>query len=70
MGEPLQVSLIVSALVNDAGETYAIATTERSNGHDVCSDFECVLASALNRAGHVNGFDRARCRAPELAKLI
>jgi len=26
----VQVSLIVSALVNDAGETYAIATTERN----------------------------------------
>ena len=29
-GRTLQVSVIVSALVNDAGETYAIATTERS----------------------------------------
>ena len=29
-GRTLQVSLIVSALVNEAGETYAIATTERS----------------------------------------
>jgi two-component system CheB/CheR fusion protein len=28
-GRTLQVSLIVSPLVNDAGETYAIATTER-----------------------------------------
>jgi two-component system CheB/CheR fusion protein len=28
-GRTLQVSVIVSALVNDAGETYAIATTER-----------------------------------------
>ena len=28
-GRTLQVSLIASALVNDAGETYAIATTER-----------------------------------------
>jgi two-component system CheB/CheR fusion protein len=28
-GRTVQVSLIVSALVNDAGETYAIATTER-----------------------------------------
>jgi len=28
-GRTFQVSLIVSALVNDAGETYAIATTER-----------------------------------------
>jgi two-component system, chemotaxis family, CheB/CheR fusion protein len=28
-GRNIQVSLVVSALVNDAGETYAIATTER-----------------------------------------
>jgi two-component system CheB/CheR fusion protein len=28
-GRTLQVSLIVSPLANDAGETYAIATTER-----------------------------------------
>jgi two-component system CheB/CheR fusion protein len=28
-GRTVQVTLIVSALVNDAGETYAIATTER-----------------------------------------
>ncbi len=28
-GRTVQVSLIVSALVDDAGETYAIATTER-----------------------------------------
>jgi two-component system CheB/CheR fusion protein len=31
-GRTVQVSLIVSALVNDAGETYAIATTERALG--------------------------------------
>jgi two-component system, chemotaxis family, CheB/CheR fusion protein len=29
-GRTVEVSIIVSALVNDAGETYAIATTERS----------------------------------------
>jgi two-component system CheB/CheR fusion protein len=28
-GRTVQVSLIASALVNDAGDTYAIATTER-----------------------------------------
>ncbi len=28
-GRAVQVSLVVSALVNDAGETYAIASTER-----------------------------------------
>ena len=29
-GQEIQVLLIVSALVNDAGERYAIATTERA----------------------------------------
>jgi two-component system CheB/CheR fusion protein len=32
-GRTIQVSLIVSALVNDAGETYAITTTERGASH-------------------------------------
>jgi two-component system CheB/CheR fusion protein len=31
-GRTVEVSLIVSALVDDTGKTYAIATTERSVG--------------------------------------